>query len=206
MFSRTLRFLFALPVALVVTVGLYYLTFPRPIFEGCYDCAPGSIVAERPPAWSGMVEKIRTYCDCFWWIPDQPDNSNSYTRRDKASPEPPEPVACIDDCDVSRIEIPDDVLLKAPFSEQHLLRERFRPQYPKACIDKGADGVVVVEFDVTPEGSVDNPRIISSPDACFNREALRTVSRYHYQPQTDASGRAVWRRGVRETMVFEIEG
>ena len=77
------------------------------------------------------------------------------------------------------------------------------PAYPQTCLARGAHGVVIVEFDVTPEGSVVNPRIISSPDSCFNRTVLREVLRWRYTPRTDG-GRAVMQRGVRASVNFQL--
>lgn len=78
------------------------------------------------------------------------------------------------------------------------------PSYPEACRSRGASGVVIVEFDVTAEGNVVNPRIVSSPDGCFDRSVLQTIQKYKYPPPQD-DGRAVGRRGVREVFRFELE-
>jgi protein TonB len=76
------------------------------------------------------------------------------------------------------------------------------PQYPEACRSRGAQGVVIVEFDVTPEGDVVNPRIVSSPNPCFDRTVLRAVAGYRYPP---ADGdRPVMRRGVQEAFNFQL--
>lgn len=79
------------------------------------------------------------------------------------------------------------------------------PSYPEACRSRGASGVVIVEFDVTAEGNVVNPRIISSADGCFDRSVLQTIQKYKYPPPQE-DGRAVARRGVREVFRFELEG
>lgn len=206
MFGRTLRFLFALPVALVATAGLYYFWFSEFINQKCDGCAvEPTRVAEAPTTWRTWVEEIQELCNCAW-IPTIADPSNSYTRSDKASPEPPEPVACVDDCDVSNIEIPGDALSVAPTIQSRGVIDYFAPAYPRSCLAKGVSGAVIVEFDVTPEGSVTNARIISSPDKCFNAEVLRAISKFRYPPATDEAGRAVWRRGVRETITFDLEG
>lgn len=78
------------------------------------------------------------------------------------------------------------------------------PGYPENCLAKGAQGAVVVEFDVTAEGTVANPRIVSSADSCFDRAVMRAIVNWKYSPQTDGDGRPITRRGVRETLVFEL--
>ncbi len=78
------------------------------------------------------------------------------------------------------------------------------PPYPQACASKGVEGVVVVQFDVTPEGRVVNVRIIDSPDACFHRTVRNTVAKWKYPPAME-NGRPVMRRGVIERIAFKLE-
>lgn len=78
------------------------------------------------------------------------------------------------------------------------------PAYPETCRGRGAQGTVIVQFDVTPEGTVVNPQIISSAHGCFNRTVIRTVSKWKYPPLME-NGRARTRRGVIETFVFTLE-
>lgn len=79
------------------------------------------------------------------------------------------------------------------------------PAYPENCKARGASGVVIVEFDITPEGNVVNPRIVSSPDGCFDRTVLSTIQKWKYPPPQQ-DGRAVTQRGAREVFRFELEG
>ncbi len=79
------------------------------------------------------------------------------------------------------------------------------PSYPEACRSRGAQGVVIVEFDVTAEGNVVNPRIISSADGCLDRTVLSTIQKWKYPPP-EQDGRPIARRGVREVFNFKLEG
>lgn len=208
MFGRTLRFLFALPVALVVTAGLYYFWFSSFLKSECVRCYNGPPeFYDGPVPVSPWLDKVIEIC-C--WIDEslalpQADPSNSYIRRDKASPKAPPPVECGEDCDLSNIKISGDALSVAPAIQSRGIIDNFPPAYPRSCLPKGVSGAVIVEYDVTPEGSTANARIISSPDKCFNAEVLRAVSKFRYPPATDESGRAVWRRSIRETITFELE-
>lgn len=74
------------------------------------------------------------------------------------------------------------------------------PQYPQSCSAKGVEGVVIVQFDVTPEGNVINPQIIETVDRCFNRTVLATISKWKYPP---ARGGAMRRSNV-ETFHFQL--
>lgn len=80
---------------------------------------------------------------------------------------------------------------------------RIAPNYPEGCRSRSATGVVLVQFDVTPEGDVVNPQIIETPDRCFNRTVIKAVSGWKYPP-ANANGRAVMRYGVVETFNFQL--
>lgn len=82
---------------------------------------------------------------------------------------------------------------------------RIPPQYPTQCLRSASElETVVVEFDVTPEGSVVNPRVLDSTNACFNRAAMRAVQRWRYQPRV-TDGVAQPRFGVRTAIDFGTE-
>ena len=82
---------------------------------------------------------------------------------------------------------------------------RIPPQYPGRC-QRTARPVetVVVEFDVTPEGTVINPRVVNSSNACFNPAAMRAVERWRYQPRV-VDEVAQPRFGVRTAIDFSLE-
>jgi TonB family protein len=62
----------------------------------------------------------------------------------------------------------------------------------------------MVEFDVTAEGSVINPRVIASENSCLDRSALNTIQKWKYTPQTDGSGRPVAQRSLRQTFNYQL--
>jgi protein TonB len=79
---------------------------------------------------------------------------------------------------------------------------RIPPPYPENCRSRGAEGVVIVEFDVTPEGNVVNARVVDSANRCFNRSVLKAVSGWKYPP---AAGGGM-RYGLMERFNFRLEG
>ncbi|MFO7764461.1 MAG: energy transducer TonB [Wenzhouxiangellaceae bacterium] len=83
---------------------------------------------------------------------------------------------------------------------------RIPPQYPQRCMAR-ADNLesVSVEFDVTPEGTVVNPRVLDSTNSCLNRAAMRAVERWRYNPKI-VDGVAEPRLNVRTVIDFELEG
>lgn len=71
------------------------------------------------------------------------------------------------------------------------------PAYPEQCRSAGAEGSVIVQFDVTDKGEVVNARIISSDHRCFDRAVIKAVSGWKYPAER--------RTGVTETVTFRLE-
>ena len=67
---------------------------------------------------------------------------------------------------------------------------RIAPQYPPQAVERGLEGWVVVRFTVAADGSVRDATAVAASDPVFEREAIRAVSRFKYQPQIEA-GRVV---------------
>lgn len=83
---------------------------------------------------------------------------------------------------------------------------RIPPQYPERCMQRAkAKESVVVEFDVTPEGTTTNARVVDSTNSCLNSAATKSVERWKYQPKI-VENKAEWRRGVQTVVTFELEG
>ena len=82
---------------------------------------------------------------------------------------------------------------------------KFPPQYPENCRSRAAEGTVIVQFDITPEGNVVNIRILESANSCFNRTVRSTVAKWKYPPTT-RNGRAVKRYDIVEVIRFELDG
>jgi len=83
---------------------------------------------------------------------------------------------------------------------------RIPPQYPQRCMARASDRESVsVEFDVTPEGNVVNPRVLNSTNSCFNRAAMRAVERWRYNPKI-VDNVAEPRLGVRTVIDFQLDG
>lgn len=82
---------------------------------------------------------------------------------------------------------------------------RIPPQYPQRCMDRARTvETVVLEFDVSPEGSVVNPEVLDSTNSCLNRAAIRAVQRWRYNPKV-VDDVAQPRFGVRTAIDFTLE-
>ena len=81
---------------------------------------------------------------------------------------------------------------------------RIPPQFPDRCQSRAdSEEVVVVQFDVTPDGQTTNIEAIDSTNSCFNRAATRSVERWKYQPKI-VDNEAQWRRGVVTQIKFQL--
>lgn len=82
---------------------------------------------------------------------------------------------------------------------------RIPPQYPHTATIKGIEGWVMVEFTITPGGTVADARVVDSePKGVFDRETLRAIKRWKYQPKI-VNGQAVPQYNMRELIQFVLE-
>ena len=79
---------------------------------------------------------------------------------------------------------------------------QIEPQYPREALIKCIAGIVNLEFTILEDGSVEDPRVISSdPPRLFDRSALRAILRWKFKPRI-VDGRPVARRA---TLPLEFE-
>lgn len=82
---------------------------------------------------------------------------------------------------------------------------RIQPMYPRAAAEKQIEGWVEVEFDITPAGTVANPRVVDAqPPNIFNSAAINAILKWKYKPKI-RDGVPVVTRGVRVRLKFELE-
>lgn len=99
---------------------------------------------------------------------------------------------------------------KIPINSDPIPIVKSSPRYPARALQKGMEGHVIVEFTITPNGSVADPRVLAgfdragNPTTLFNREALRAVKKFKYRP-TMREGVPVARRGVQNRIVFKLQ-
>ncbi|MGI9203329.1 MAG: energy transducer TonB [Woeseiaceae bacterium] len=78
------------------------------------------------------------------------------------------------------------------------------PEYPIKASQKGLEGFVVVRFDVSEFGSVENVRVLETSSSLFNQAAIKAAYRARYKPRTiDGVPQRV--RGLRKKYVFEMD-
>lgn len=82
---------------------------------------------------------------------------------------------------------------------------RIPPQYPQTALARGIEGWVLVEFTITRTGTVADERVVDAePGVIFNRETLRAIRRWKYQPKTE-NGKPIPQYNMREIFHFRIE-
>ncbi|MEO0400262.1 MAG: energy transducer TonB [Pseudomonadota bacterium] len=81
---------------------------------------------------------------------------------------------------------------------------RIQQAYPERCMSRAKPSEsVLVEFDVTPDGTTTNVRVVDTSNSCFNRSVIRSVERWKYQPKI-VDNEPQWRRGVQTTITYEL--
>jgi protein TonB len=83
---------------------------------------------------------------------------------------------------------------------------RINPDYPPSAQSRGVQGWVLVQFTITPAGTVKDARVVDAdPKSTFDEAAVSAVSRWKYNPKVE-SGVAVERRGIQVKLTFKLEG
>ncbi len=79
------------------------------------------------------------------------------------------------------------------------------PNYPTRAAQRGIEGWCQVEFTVTPEGGVENVRVVDAePEGIFDRSSVRAARRFRFQPRV-VDGEAVPVEGVQYVFRYELE-
>lgn len=89
-------------------------------------------------------------------------------------------------------------------SRQYLPLSKEAPDYPQRALDKNIEGDCTVEYTVTPEGKVENPKVLEGCHPMFMRPSLVAATTFRYQPRT-LDGRAVSVPAVRNTFHYRIK-
>ncbi|HEX5055637.1 MAG TPA: TonB family protein [Gammaproteobacteria bacterium] len=77
--------------------------------------------------------------------------------------------------------------------------------YPQIALDQGIEGYVLLEFNVTKTGTLQNIKVIdSTPPGYFEQEALRAASQFRYEPKI-VNGEPVEVPRAQYKMIFELK-
>jgi protein TonB len=82
---------------------------------------------------------------------------------------------------------------------------RVNPDYPQRALRRNIEGWVVVQFTITPAGTVKDAKVVDAePKGIFEDAALKAIARWRYNPKV-VDGVAVERVGVQTLIRFELE-
>ena len=187
------RFMFGLPMAALITVGLF-MAMSGMIAQKEITAQPteGPVI----DILAKIVETDPKPRPPRTTVPEAPETPPIVLPRKSTLPTNPLPSELFEPGPIGPGEI-DGLTMGRPTIKT-------APAYPEGCRSRGAEGTVIVEFDVSADGSVVNARIISSPDRCFNRTAIKSVSSWKYTPAV-RDGRAIPQRGLREVFSFQLQ-
>lgn len=81
---------------------------------------------------------------------------------------------------------------------------KVQPQYPAAAASKGLGGTVVVQYNVTALGAVENVVVVESTNKLFNKSAIAAAYRFKYKPKI-VDGIPYGVKGLQQLFRFELE-
>jgi len=78
------------------------------------------------------------------------------------------------------------------------------PQYPIRMLEKGIEGYVKVQFDVTVRGDTENVIAVESSHSGFERNAVKAAQKFKFKPEV-VDGEPVRVTGVFNRIEFRLE-
>lgn len=198
--STVLRLLGGIPTAAIVTIALFMLL--------------ATVITQQQDVQ--LDDDVSVEINVTRQIQDRSDQRRQDMQRPVLDQPPPPPPTVSDPNfrpsmtaqigampDLSNVDVDIGTGFNPDRDAQPLVR--IPPQYPQRCMSRARNlETVVLEFDVTPEGSVVNPEVLESTNSCLNRAALRAVQRWRYNPKI-VDDVAQPRFGVRTAIDFTLE-
>lgn len=200
------RILLAIVLAAGVTLGLFYLM--QALIKS------GDQALNEPPKGS-VLDFVRVKKD---EVTEQKD------RKPKKPPKPetpppdmpqPEMQSTSSDAQSSGFDFAADVgadvsldggLALESGDGEYLPIVKVSPVYPRRALSRGIEGFVIVEFTVTKQGSVSDPKVIeANPAGIFEQAAVDAALKFKYKPRV-INGEATEVAGVQNRISFQIDG
>lgn len=162
------------------------------------------------------------------WEDDQEVEEN-YKKLNPKKPEPKEPPPPQMPQEAMEMEeVSQLVQMKAPVMDAKLAiatggfggdgdarpTKRVQPRYPQRALERGVEGYAIVEFNISINGTVLDPRVVEGmqktksgewrPTSLFNSEAVKAARKLKYKPKT-VDSKPVEMIGVRYKFTFELD-
>jgi TonB family protein len=82
---------------------------------------------------------------------------------------------------------------------------RIEPKYPVAAARDNQEGSVILQFDITQDGSTDNIEVMESfPQQVFDKNAITALKQWTYKPRIQG-GKAQRQSGLKVQLDFRLD-
>lgn len=200
------RYFIAIILAAAVTLGLFFLmqSLIKSGGSALTDAPKGSVLDFVRVKKDEAVEKK----DRKPQKPSKPEQQPPQMQQPQMdSPSPDNPTNGMDfGADVTADLSLDGGLALESGDGEYLPIVRVAAVYPRRALQRGIEGFVDVEFIVTKQGSVRDPKVVqASPEGIFEQAAMDATLKYKYKPRV-VNGEAMEVSGVEVRVTFEIGG
>ena len=203
--SNTMRIGVSVPLAMAVTLALFWLMnylITHGMDAITEEVRGAAIDFTRVDRDESVQTKDRA-------LPDRPD------KQDAPPPPPPMNLNASTAPNSGGVNINAPALslglnldrsgLTAPTDGDVIPLVRIPPQYPQRAASRGVNGWVQLEFTITETGGVDDIVVIAAePTGYFERAAERALARWKYKPKI-VEGRPARRYNNQVVITFEME-
>lgn len=167
-----------------------------------------AVVEEQPTITIDILRSIEENHQ----LPERPDKPEKPEKLEQPPMPVPQPVKMASNTGVGWVPLAPNITPTGPTLEGSRVLEgapipmvRPPPIYPASAAQRGLEGWVRLQFDITQTGSVDNVLIVEEePTGVFGRAATKALNRWRYKPEI-IGGRPVRRTDVEVVLTFKLD-
>ena len=200
------RYLIAIVLAAVVTLGLFFL-MQSLIKSG------GSALTDAPKG--SVLDFVRVKKDESVQKKDRKPNKPAKPEQPPPQMQQPPLDSPTPDASNSGLNFGADIVADISLDGglalesgdgEYLPIVKVAPVYPQRALSRGIEGFVIVEFTVGKQGSVKDPFVVeANPANIFDQAALDAAAKFKYKPRV-INGEAAEVAGVQNRITFQIDG
>lgn len=198
-----LRTPLVLPLAAGVTVGLFLM------MRALIDIGPVTFEEAAPDLQIEMnLEVPDAEARGGREMPEpEPIDPPPAVRPSPVDPAVPDQTASMENYDVPAIEPPRVTNTTGPIrlDGNPTPVVRINPVYPDNLAMRGIEGQCDMIFDILPNGTTTNVRVLSCSNRGFERASIRAIERWRYNPQV-RNGAPTTYQGARTQLLYALEG
>ena len=198
-----LRTPLVLPLAAGMTVGLFLM------MRALIDIGPVTFEEAAPDLQIEMnLEVPDAEARGGREMPEpEPIDPPPAVRPSPVDPAVPDQTASMENYDVPAIEPPRVTNTTGPIrlDGNPTPVVRINPVYPDNLAMRGIEGQCDMIFDILPNGTTSNVRVLSCSNRGFERASIRAIERWRYNPQV-RNGAPTTYQGARTQLLYALEG